>query len=47
MSEKLSDQRVSITRGLGKQQNSGGEAIDAMDDQSSLPAGLQVLRDKR
>jgi len=47
MSEKLPNQCVSIACGLGKEENSGRETIDAMDYQSSLSAGLQVLRQKR
>ena len=47
MREKLPDQRVSIRIGLGEQENSGGETVDAMDDQGLLSAGLQVLQQKR
>jgi len=41
MRKKLPHQLLSISRGLRKQQNSGCETIDTMDDQSPLPATLQ------
>jgi hypothetical protein len=47
MREKLPDQRLSITQGLGEQQNSGRETIDAMYHQSLLSLSPQVLRQKR
>jgi len=47
MREKLLDQPVPVARSLGKEKNSGGEAVDAMDDQRALTARLQVLRDER
>ena len=45
--EKLFDQSLAIARGLGEKEDSGGETIDAMDDQGSLMARLQVLRENR
>jgi hypothetical protein len=36
MGAKLFNKRVSIFAGLGKKQNSGGVAIDAMDDEGPL-----------
>jgi hypothetical protein len=43
--KKLFDQRVAIARSLDEEENSGGKAVDAMDDQGALSTGLQVLRD--
>jgi len=47
MRQELSNQRLSIGLGFGEQQNSGRETIDAMHDQSSLSARLQVRRENR
>jgi hypothetical protein len=44
--EELSNQRIPISHGFREQQNSGREAIDAMHDQSSLPASFQVRREQ-
>ena len=47
MREKLLDQRLPIRVGFREQQNSGCEAIDAMDYQSALPTRLEILQKKR
>jgi hypothetical protein len=40
--EKLPDERLPISIGLGKQQHSGGKPIDAMHDQGSLLVRLKA-----
>lgn len=41
MGEKLSNEPVPVRFGLRKEQNSGRETVDAMDDEGSLSPGLQ------
>lgn len=47
MRKKLSNQRFPIAAALCEEQHSGGETIDTMHDQSSLPARLKRMRQKR
>ncbi len=47
MAEKLSNECVSIPFGFCKEQNPGGETIDAMYDKGSLSPRLQFCRKQR
>lgn len=47
MRQKLSNQRVPIALGFGKQQYSRRETIDAMHHQSSLPTWFEILQQQR
>ena len=44
MVEKLSNQWIPVQLGFGKQQNPGGETIDAMNDESALSLQFQSRR---
>jgi len=45
--EKLLDQCVSIRLGLGKEQNAGGKAVDAVDDKGPLSFRSQFRGNER
>ena len=47
VSNKLLHERFSIWPGFGEEQNTGGMAIDAMDDKGPLPLGFQFLRKEK
>ncbi len=47
VSKKLPDEGVAIALGLCKEENAGGEAVDAVDDERPLPSRSQFGSEQR